>query len=166
MFVPATLLPTTPPCWVCSCVESSQRRRCPPCSGTGSSPGGCCRHRRSRCDLRRYCSEHKELSHFPHRIFSFFSKRSTKIRVNHEPGVQHKWVMKNAWIVKNWQRLSWLPIKSSESVSLNISQMAPTIWLVLYQPAFAIKLNINTSITLWLFHFRSTLAVPWGGIMF
>lgn len=59
VFVPATLLPTTPPCWVCSCVESSQRRRCPPCSGTGSSPGGCCRHRRFRCDLRRYCSAHK-----------------------------------------------------------------------------------------------------------
>lgn len=54
-----TVLPEIPPCWVCSCAEFWQRRRCPPCSGTGSSPGGCYRHRRSHCDRRRYCRENK-----------------------------------------------------------------------------------------------------------
>lgn len=49
------LLPETPPCWVCSCVGFWQRRRCPPCSGTGSSQGECCRRRRSHCDRRHYC---------------------------------------------------------------------------------------------------------------
>lgn len=121
VFVPTTLLPTTPPCWVCSCAESSQRRRCPPCSGTGSSPGGCCRHRRFHCDLRRYCSEHK----LPIR---YFGKLSTSLRSS---GLK-----------------LWLPV--AQSVSINISQLAPTIWL-------AIKPNV-----MWLFQFRCTLAAPWG----
>lgn len=50
-----TVLPRTPPCWVCSCVEFWQHRRCPPCSGTESSQGECCRHRRYRCGHHRYC---------------------------------------------------------------------------------------------------------------
>lgn len=49
------ILPETLSCWVCSCVASWRRKRCPPCSGTGSSPVGCCRHRRFHCDRHRCC---------------------------------------------------------------------------------------------------------------
>lgn len=50
-------LPGTPPCWVCSYVAFWRHKRCPPCSDTGSSPGGCCRHRTPHCGRHHYCGK-------------------------------------------------------------------------------------------------------------